>query len=132
MENFDMDKITLEYFTNKQTYKKYLAKHDPEKSKVQLYQNIHDNKTELQSLFSTLLENADHTQYNHILPKFEVFIEACLNHLANSKDNQNVSQEEHDSYHKDSEDTIFDKCEYIKTVPNSTIEFWKATQIIRR
>ena len=72
MENFNMDKITLEYFTNKQTYKKYLAKNDPAKSKIQLYQDIHEYKNDLQLLFSTLLENAEDSQYSNLLPKYEL------------------------------------------------------------
>lgn len=132
MENFNMDKITLEYFTNKQTYKKYLAKHDPAKSKIQLYQDIHEYKNDLQLLFSTLLENAEDSQYSNILPKYELFMEACLYHLVKLKNEENTCQEEDNSYHKDSEDTIFDKCEDVKTLPTSTIEFWKAAQVTRR
>uniref|UniRef100_A0A6C0CKS9 Uncharacterized protein n=1 Tax=viral metagenome TaxID=1070528 RepID=A0A6C0CKS9_9ZZZZ len=131
MDNFNMDKITLEYFTNKQTYKRYLAKHDPSKSKIQLYQDIHEHKNELQLLFSTLLENADDSQYSNLLPKYELFMEACLYHLANLKDQENTSQEDN-PYHKDSEDTIFDKCEDVKILPTSNIEFWKAAQVTRR
>lgn len=142
--SFNVDKVTLEYFTNKKTYRKYLAKKDPKQSKVQLYKQIESHIPQLQTIFSQLLENpvkksrSAFVSYNdpvsHLRPKFEIFILSCLEHLENCATTNDTEQESDNMHHTGDDEVMFSEktCTNIDTVPLNPIEFWKAQQVLKR
>lgn len=89
---FNIDQLTLEYFTNKTTYKKYLAKTDPETSKLQLTDSIKGKEASLVTFFSRMLEEPTSNEFLKVFPTFESYIFAALEHL-----------EKHESTHSDSD-----------------------------
>lgn len=127
--NFDIDQVTLEYFTNRHTYNKYLAKTNPDKGKKQLYDSIETNKETLRELFSQLLDNAHQDCFRNILSKYESFMEECVLYVLNEKEKEetldNIREDENDC------DTMFHKCENLNIQPNNPIEFWKAEQVLK-
>lgn len=142
--SFNVDKITLEYFTNKATYRKYLAKKDPKQSKTQLYKQIESYTPQLKTLFSQLLENPtkknrSFVSYNdsvsHLRPKFESFMLSCLEHLEKTAANEEPPEEDPDHFYKKEDDEVMfseKSCTNIESVPLNPIEFWKAQQVLKR
>lgn len=139
-ETFDMDKLTLEYFTNKQTYRKYLAKKDPTATTKKLYQEISENKDQLIQIFNEMLDNANSETYSLLQPKFENFIEGCLQHLEHSNldsDNDTDNENEYhtknrNSYEEKEEDiTLFEKCDSTPVIPSNPIEYWKMQKVFK-
>jgi len=57
----DIDKLTLELLINKNQYKKYLSKTDPEKFKTnqEHLEKINKYRGKIMTMFSQLLDNPD-------------------------------------------------------------------------
>ena len=136
-QSFYMDKLTLEYFTNKHTYRKYLAKTDPIRNQNILYEQIGPYKSQCVELFSQLFENnIDQDTLYSLRPKFESFIQECLHYLEtqerhthdDDKQNENFEHEQEDKY-----DTMFEEKHITSNIQaTNPIEFWKAQQILKR
>ena len=80
----DMDKFTLECFVNKQTYKKYLAKHDPGlfEETQGLYDKIQLHQTNIMHITEQMLLEPDSETYNKTLrDSFESYMKSLLYHL---------------------------------------------------
>ena len=121
---FDMDKLTLEYFTNKQTYNKYLAKKDPTNylKKESVQKDAVENHDCLLELFSQMICSKFDLNNNTLQSKYEIFVEACLDHLDKSKTDFIESTEV-------DEDVIFTKCDDLGIQPSNPIEFWKMQNV---
>lgn len=142
-ETFDMDKLTLEYFTNKQTYRKYLAKKDPTATTKKLYREISENQDHLVKIFTEMLNNTNSETYSLLQPKFENFIEGCLQHLEHSHmDSDNETETENEDYRKNrnsygekeqeqEEITLFERCDNTPVVPSNPIEYWKMQKVFK-
>ena len=129
--NFDIDQITLEYFTNRQTYNKYLAKTNPDEGKKQLYESIETHKEILQELFSQLLDNANQECFRNMLPKYESFMEECVSYVLNEKEKEEEEALENTRENENDCDTMFHKCENLNIKPSNPIEFWKTEQVLK-
>ena len=84
-ELFNLDEVSLQCFTNKHVYKKYLAKKYPTSApaaaNTETRQKALMKADELIDLFTQLLHNTSPGQYNILNSKYLPFIEACLDHL---------------------------------------------------
>lgn len=114
-EKFDLDKLTLEHFVNKHSYRKYLAKKNPE---IVLKQKlISDRHDKLMDLFSALIKDQHADNLILLQPKFLVFVEECLIHLDNLEQRENEEEE--------AEDVREDEDEQV----TSPIEYWKSQNV---
>lgn len=79
----EFDKLTLQMFSNKTHYKKYLAKTDPVKYSVQqgFIDNIAKNHEKINAMFSMLLDSPEKQITTDINESFDQFAKACLNHF---------------------------------------------------
>ena len=85
-ELFDLDEVSLQCFTNKHVYKKYLAKKYPlsntlPSANTQTQQKAAIRADALVNLFTQLLHNTCHDKYDLLDSKFFPFIEACIDYL---------------------------------------------------
>ena len=109
----DMDRFTLECFVNKQTYQKYLAKHDPElfQETQGFYEKLLLHQRDIECITDHLLLNPDSEQYNKTLrDSFESYMKSVLYHIEverQSKDNTNTIYDE-DTGDKDTDDMLID------------------------
>lgn len=103
----DFDHLTLQMFSNKNHYKKYLAKIHPEKynENQEFINRIKKNSERINTMFSTLLENPEKQITTDINESFEQFVKACLNHFHmerlaimhdGDKDDYEISSEDDD------------------------------------
>jgi hypothetical protein len=84
-ELFDLDKVSLECFTNQHQYKKYLAKkgsatHPPENNHALLCERSVLKADQLMKLFGELVHNT-YSSHHLLDSKYIPFVEACLDHL---------------------------------------------------
>lgn len=133
-----VDKLTLECFVNKQTYKKYLAKHDPET--FQESQGFYDKLQLCQSKIIEITENMisqpDSESFNKPLRDcFESYMRSVLYHIeveSNSKKNEGKIYDEDDGH--ESDEMLIDVSRpaekvdflpYMSRKPENPIEYWK-------
>ena len=87
----DVDKLTLELFTSKNTYRRYLAKTDPEMFQKQemLQEKICEHKSEILHRFEEMLENSlspsSSAPSGELSEIFERFISVLLQEIESSK-----------------------------------------------
>jgi hypothetical protein len=79
----EFDKLTLQMFSNKTHYKKYLAKTDPVKYSAQqeFVDKIAKNREKINTMFSVLIENPEKQITTDINESFDQFVKSCLNHF---------------------------------------------------
>ena len=149
--SFNIDQITLEHFTNKSMYRKYLAKQKPS-AWVDHTQPLIDKKTpQLKALFYQLLNNPRQDKYRELQTKYEIFIEACLDHLdrleSHDEELEEDDDDEEDEIYADEprpcerieptkmidapEDMLFGECETLNIKPKNPIEYWKMQQVFK-
>jgi hypothetical protein len=104
----DFDMLSIQMFSNKNHYKKYLAKTNPEKYSEQLefFKKVSKNRTKINAMFTCLLENPEKQITTDINEAFEQFAKASLNHFHMEKlstlhdkdaDDYEISSEEDDA-----------------------------------
>jgi len=133
-EGFDMDKLTLEFFTNKQTYRKYLAKKDPEANVERTRTQMVEKHDALVALFSQMIQQPEEEEVRTVKPSFLAFVQDALLHLEKLEEETTVT-ESLDGVgfgKKDDDDNLFAKCEDLRTQPSNPIEFWKMQQVLKR
>jgi len=83
----DVDKLTLELFTSKNTYRRYLAKNDPETFQKQeiLQQKIDENKAEILERFEAMLDSSTDGTSGDLREIFERFLSGLLQEIESSK-----------------------------------------------
>ena len=151
--NFNIDQVTLEYFTNRNTYNKYLAKNDSQLGNTVLYKSAKMNKESLLNLLSQIIDEPSNESFRHILPKYHSFIEECIGFVEKQEDTESFDSEKEDTDSFDSEkqkesessdnekqeETIttimrnnkVKKCENVNIQPKPPIEFWKSQQVLK-
>ena len=152
----DVDKLTLELFTSKNTYRKYLAKTDPETFQKQemLQEKIHENKAEILERIEEMLSGPlPSTSSSSSLPSlpsaelteiFERFMSVLLQEIESSKLREmNLEMENpfllEDGYgeDRDLEDEMFPVTAYStkKEETEGDMErksFWSKDRVIKR
>lgn len=145
--SFDIDQITLEHFTNKSMYRKYLAKQKPS-AWIDHTQPLIDKKVpQLEALFSQLLKNPRQDKYRDLQTKYEIFVEACLEHLDRFDSHMEDSDEDEPEEEEEElrkcersestktieapEEMLFGECETLNIKPKNPIEYWKMQQVFK-
>jgi sugar-specific transcriptional regulator TrmB len=106
----DIDKLTLELLINKNQYKKYLSKTDPEKFKTnqEHLEKINKYRGKIMTMFSQLLDNPDKQITTSINEDFDHFVKTCICHF----EMKEIEKQDSYSYEKDDdEDMLFGNCE---------------------
>ena len=84
-ELFDLDEVSLQCFTNKHVYKKYLAKkyptNAPTPANTETRKKALMKADELVELFTQLLHNTSSDKFKILDSKYIPFIEACMDYL---------------------------------------------------
>lgn len=85
-EQFNIDEVSLQCFTNKYVYKRYLASKYPGDATKTSANTETRKKAVLQGealldLFTKLLHNTSADKYNILDSKYYPFLEACLDYL---------------------------------------------------
>ena len=122
----EFDKLTLQMFSNKNHYKKYLAKTDPVKYSAQqeFIEKIAKNREKINAMFSVLLENPEKQITTDINESFNHFAKACLNHFHIEKLSKMHDQD------KDDYDTTSDDEYDTSTYDNApSTSYWGASVI---
>jgi hypothetical protein len=112
-------------FSNKNHYKKYLAKSNPEKydEQCEFLKKIGKNREKINAMFSVLLENPEKQITTDINEAFEQFVKASLNHFHMEK-LSNMHDKDVDDYEISSEEE-----EQQELLP--TTSYWGASVIKR-
>ena len=121
----EFDKLTLQMFSNKTHYKKYLAKTDPVKYSAQqeFIDKIAKNREKINAMFSVLLDAPEKQITTDINESFDQFVKACLNHFHMEKLSKMHDQD------KDDYDTPSDDDDAPDVAP--TTSYWGASVIKR-
>lgn len=122
--NSDFDKLSIQMFSNKNHYKKYLAKTNPEKYNEQLefLKKISKNREKINAMFTSLLENPEKQITTDINESFEQFVKSCINHFYMEK-LSNLHDKDADDYEISSEEEE----ETQELIP--TTSYWGASVI---
>jgi hypothetical protein len=121
----EFDKLTLQMFSNKTHYKKYLAKTDPVKYSAQqeFIDKIAKNREKINAMFSILLDAPEKQITTDINESFDQFVKSCLNHFHMEKLSKMHDQD------KDDYDTPSDDDDAPDVAP--TTSYWGASVIKR-
>lgn len=118
-EPFDLDKVSLECFTNQHQYKKYLAKKNSVTNTHEKQYGLHGRAVSKAGPLLKLFEELIHNTSYHILDsKFIPFAEACLDHLEKTERQQQYTEEAA---------AVLDLMD--TPVPPIPIEYWKMHNI---
>ena len=137
----EVDKLTLEWFVNKQTYKKYLAKHDPEtfQESQAFYDKLDLYQSDIMQITENMLSNPDAETYNKTLrDSFESYVKTVLHHievesLSTKTDNRSGEIYDEDNGNEPDEMLIdvSPSIDYVSSLPvvsrkpENPIEYWK-------
>ena len=119
----EFDKLTLQMFSNKTHYKKYLAKTDPTKYSAQqeFIDKIAKNREKITAMFSVLLDSPEKQITTDINESFDQFVKSCLNHFHMEKLSKMHDQD------KDDYDTHSDDDDEHDAAPSTS--YWGASVI---
>ena len=132
MASFNMDKLTLEYFTNKSSYHKYLAKKDPKtyQDNNSFKESLREHHEDILHIVSQYMKKPSDITNKKTFDSFQHFmldmIDLCEKQKANTDNNED------DSYKKkDDEEEMFSQCEDLGIAPKTPIEFWKMEKVFK-
>ena len=144
----EMDKFTLECFVNKQTYQKYLAKHDPElfQETQGFYEKLLLHQRDIECITDHLLVNPESEQYNKTLrDSFESYMKTLLYHIeversATKHDRSGEIYDEDNGREPDemfievspSTDYVASDFPILSQKPENPIEYWKKYAVKKR
>ena len=96
---FDINKLTLEHFTNKAIYRKYLAKSNPDKCKEKFIEVLREKNEKLKLVFMDMLEKYPNSEHEFLHSSFEKFIEDLLEYLRKIEYSQkNIEQKSSEEF----------------------------------
>jgi len=145
--SFDVDKITLQCFVNRNSYQKYLAKKDPEsfESTQKTFQKWRTHHDELLELFSEYIYDPEAFTSTTKKEVFHKFVTDCMSTIESRKLKQNEdsssdNDNDNDSKNKtiynnddyDEDETLFSQCDdSLRVEPKNPIEFWKMQKVFK-
>ena len=140
--SFDVDKITLQCFVNRNSYQKYLAKKDPEsfESTQKTFQKWRTHHDELLELFSEYIYEPESFTSTTKKEVFHKFVTDCMSTIESRKLKQNeYSSSDNESQSKiynnndyDEDETLFSQCDdSLRIEPKNPIEFWKMQKVFK-
>jgi hypothetical protein len=132
--SFDVDKITLECFVNKQTYQKYLAKINPQDylKQQEMKREIETHREELMQRFQNYLDGKEF-ETSSIKNAFSEFTKECV--LLIERESEADVEEK---ILPDEDDVIFsnipkeDELEPKDSIPKDSIEYWKMQKVFKQ
>jgi hypothetical protein len=127
-KNPNIDKLTLELFMNRNIYKKYIAKNEPEKyEKIVIYhENIQKYKKRIFEFTEQLLENPSMQITTEINEIFDAYSKTLIRHFQ-QKDMEKSTERSH----KD-EDVLFDPEIIESRVPEATRpSIWGKDRVVK-
>jgi len=125
----DIDKLTLEMFMNKSTYKRYVAKTDPKKhaQRKAYIEDLAKYGTAILERTERLMENPDEPITTEINDIFEKYTQVWIGHFKMKE----VESANAYNYEKEQdEDTLFDKMDNVGSVPKRS--FWGKHTIVKK
>ena len=133
----EMDKLTLELFTNKTQYRKYLSKIEPDNYEQEFREKCLEYKDEILKQVEILLHNddTDTPNYNNFIQdSFGVFAREIIKEIEKKQDYDNA--EENDIYDNDNDndndddEILFPPDKMI--VPVEKHSFWGKERVIQQ
>ena len=149
-QNFNVDNLTLQFFTNKQTYKKYLAKRDPDtyEQKLMDFDQWRENSTEILEIVQEGLDSPDDIMPKSIRDAFHHFVKEAmlLIEKRQSADEEKETRRkntvedgfgenclnENGGKNNDDDDTLFSQVEDLQIEPKNPIEYWKMQKVFKK
>ena len=144
----DMDRLTLELFTNKSQYKKYLSKIEPENyNEMQSFrEKCLEHKCEILKQVEILLnetdDNDNQNQNHYIQDSFGIFAREIIKEIERKRqkevdsdnDNEIYDNEDDDDIDNDDEDMLFppDKMVESESEPVEKYSFWGKERVIQQ
>ena len=133
----EMDKLTLELFTNKTQYRKYLSKIEPENYEQEFREKCLEYKDEILKQVEILLQNndTDTLNYNHFIQDaFGVFAREIIKEIEKKQDydegKKNDIYEEDVYDNEDDDEILFPPDKMI--VPVEKHSFWGKERVIQQ
>jgi hypothetical protein len=141
----DVDKLTLELFTSKNTYRKYLAKTDPETFQKQerLQEKIDENKVEILERIEEMLDstNSSTGPSAELTESFERFLSILLQEIESAKLRQRPDSpflvEDYSEQNREEDDeemfpvTKMSSSDVLEREPEKK-SFWSKDRVIKR
>ena len=141
----DVDKLTLELFTSKNTYRKYLAKTDPEtfQKQVMLQEKIDENKSEILERIEEMLSGPlSSVPSGELTESFERFLSILLQEIESAKLREMESRsnspflvEDYEDYsekNRDEDDMMFPVTKMESSDSLEKKSFWSKDRVIKR
>jgi hypothetical protein len=129
----DMDKLTLELFTNKNQYKKYLSKIEPTNDVKIFREKCLEYKDEIMKRVEMLLLDNDNDIDNHfIYDSFGIFARELIKDIekkSEKKENEVESDTEED-YNEDEDEMLFPPDKMVE--PVEKYSFWGKERVIQQ
>lgn len=126
MTSFNMDTLTIECFTNKKTYNKYLAKKDPtmfQKNET-FHADLMQNHDAIMEMISKCIQDPTSIPHVKMRETFNHLMIECLDVL-------NVVAERKPDVPKEPDDILFAQCEDLGIQPTNPIEYWKMQSVFK-
>ena len=137
MSSFNMDNLTMECFTNKKTYHKYLAKKDPNLfQQNEIFNNeLIENHAAIIELISECIHNPSSMTQHKMRDSFNQFMIECLDVISStyttSKHQPHIEVQANREEMAKDEDILFSQCEDLGTAPKNSIEYWKMENVFK-
>ena len=141
----DVDKLTLELFTSKNTYRKYLAKTDPETFQKQemLQEKICEHKVEILHRIEEMLSGpSSSVPSGELTESFERFLSILLQEIESSKLREMESRsnspflvEDYEDYsekNREEDDMMFPVTKMESSDSLEKKSFWSKDRVIKR
>ena len=129
-----MDKLTLEYFTNKSSYHKYLAKKDPKtyQENNSFKESLRQHHEEILNMVSQYMKNPSAITNKKTFDSFQHFMLDMID-LCEKKQASHNQEDDDDTPYKSREDDeeLFSQCEDLGITPSNPIEFWKMEKVFK-
>jgi hypothetical protein len=119
--NQHVDKLTLEFLTNKSQYNKYLSKSDPKKYEEHMdhYRKINKYKDQIMQITNDYCNNPNTQITTHLDDMFNDYVRSCIQYFE-MKELENID----DSSNAADEDTLFLNIDDSHRHKEPTKSFW--------
>lgn len=129
--SFDMDQLTLQCFTDKKTYSKYLAKKDPISfhKNESFHQELRENHEAILEFLSHCILHPNSMSHNvKMQDAFNQLMIECIDVVkrGTEEEQQVVADKEED------DEVLFSKCKDLGIQPTNTIEYWKMQTVFKQ
>jgi len=131
--SFDMDKITLECFVNKQTYQKYLAIINPTEYDLQkeFMKEIQFKRKQILDRIENYMDGKE-LETSSLKHSFRGFMKECIQ-LMEREETKNEETEGKEEGNEEEDDVLFSNIPKEKEeAPKDSIEYWKMEKVFKQ